>query len=244
MLRGVSRSKHIEESNPIEMKINLIARLSYPLKQFGATYRLCSLLSAHYRELVPSSSTSLAIEGFPRSGNSFLYEALKLKLPGHVRVAQHVHHLGNVKLCLAARLPTAILLRDPKSAILSSVLSLQCEDLDYLCRWYHKFYSWIYDHRDAVKIVRSEDLFNDPVNTIADVLEFAGFGASELTSLEINEVRAKLDQFNTKMHQGDPLRVSYPTSEKEAAKARMEAELLACRHFASAVAAYERVVNP
>ena len=66
-----------------------------------------------------TGSTDLVIEGFPRSGNTFTTFAIEDASSHELTIASHVHQPSQIKLALARRLPTVLVVRDPVSALAS-----------------------------------------------------------------------------------------------------------------------------
>lgn len=68
--------------------------------------------------------TQVVIEGFPRSANSFAREAF-LTGQRHIRYATHVHSSAQVVQACRWKIPTLVLMRDPKGAV--------CGDIAFGC---------------------------------------------------------------------------------------------------------------
>jgi hypothetical protein len=73
--------------------------------------RLVSL-KRHRPDFIPNRNTTLLIEGFPRSANTYVREALQLANPGST-FASHLHGLGAIKIARKQCVPTVLLLRHP-----------------------------------------------------------------------------------------------------------------------------------
>lgn len=70
--------------------------------------------------------TGLAIEGFPRSGNTFAYFAVLHAAAAEGReltVASHVHTPSQVRAAVARRLPTLVVVRRPVDAVTSLLIA-------------------------------------------------------------------------------------------------------------------------
>ncbi len=63
--------------------------------------------------------TELVVEGFPRSGNTFMVTALLFASDHRLRISSHVHHPSQVKLAVQRGLPTALVVRDPLDTLAS-----------------------------------------------------------------------------------------------------------------------------
>ncbi len=68
-------------------------------------------------------STTLVIEGFPRSGNTFAYFALRRMLPPEQHIATRVHVPAQVALAVRRGLPTLYVIREPIHTIASLLIA-------------------------------------------------------------------------------------------------------------------------
>jgi hypothetical protein len=77
------------------------------------------------RAWVVSKNTEVVIEGFPRSANSFAREAF-LTGQRRIRRATHVHSSAQVVQACRWKIPTLVLMRDPRGAVCGDV-AFGCE---------------------------------------------------------------------------------------------------------------------
>lgn len=77
------------------------------------------------RDWVVSKDTEVVIEGFPRSANSFAREAFMTNQP-QTRYATHVHSSAQVVRACGWKIPTLVLMRDPRGAVCGDV-AFGCE---------------------------------------------------------------------------------------------------------------------
>jgi hypothetical protein len=73
-----------------------------------------------------TDATQLVIEGFPRSGNTFAFFAVKHaeRLAGReVAVASHVHTPSQVRLAVGERFPTLVVIRRPVDVVTSLLIA-------------------------------------------------------------------------------------------------------------------------
>lgn len=68
---------------------------------------------------VATPDTDIVIEGFPRSANSFASHAFLQAQRRPVKLAHHLHLAANVRLGVAYRKPTLVLIRSPEAAVMS-----------------------------------------------------------------------------------------------------------------------------
>ena len=86
------------------------------------------------RERILDKGTDIVIEGYPRSANTFAYEAFKRSNPG-LRVAHHVHSVAQVLEAERLGVPCIVLVRDPRDAVPSWMVYEHCTARAALQRW-------------------------------------------------------------------------------------------------------------
>jgi hypothetical protein len=104
MRRALRRGKYLAGHHPISLPILLRCT---PL---GAS----RAITAH---------TDLVVEGFPRSGNTFVVAALRDAAGPRLEVVSHVHHPAQVKLAVRRRVPTVLMLRAPLPTLASYLVA-------------------------------------------------------------------------------------------------------------------------
>ena len=76
---------------------------------------------AHQSRLV-NSSTLLTIEGFPRSGNSYMCKLVKVGNPSiRYKIANHMHHPMNIIASVENSIKTVCMIREPRDVIIANV---------------------------------------------------------------------------------------------------------------------------
>ena len=68
-------------------------------------------------------TTALVIEGFPRSGNTFAYFAIRRLLPPEQHIATRVHVPAQVRRAVELGLPTLYVVREPVHTIASLLIA-------------------------------------------------------------------------------------------------------------------------
>ena len=110
-----------------------LRRWRFRLKTFLGTrpalyFAVYRLRSGHDRLLV-DAETDLCVEGFPRSANSFTVSAITAAQSGPINTAHHTHVAANAMRACQLGVPTLILIRDPKDAVISlTALGYQTRD--------------------------------------------------------------------------------------------------------------------
>jgi hypothetical protein len=85
-----------------------------------------------FDDLLVTRSTDLCIEGFPRSGNSFAVGTVEHAQSQPVQIAHHTHVPANAMRACEWDIPTLVLVREPKDAVISGVaLSKQVQEEEH-----------------------------------------------------------------------------------------------------------------
>lgn len=145
------------------------SRISDRLDSWPVAYsRLQWLRLRSARDRMVGPETSLVIEAFPRSGSSFAHQAFVAANPGcKGRVATHMHRVSQVTMAVRANLPTLILVRPPREAVLSLLaMAIQNDKLPMT------------GDRDTVRCMKAMllryTLFHERIVELPDVI-IAGF---------------------------------------------------------------------
>lgn len=94
-----------------------------------------------------TEATQIVIEGYPRSGNTFAFFALKHAeaLAGRdVQIASHVHTPSQVKLAVRLHEPTLLVIREPLDAVVSLLIAAPH------VRFESAIHEWIHHHEELL----------------------------------------------------------------------------------------------
>jgi len=115
--------------------------------------------------------TDIVIDGFPRSGCSFICRAFEADSRRRPTVAHHVHHSAHVIQACRRGTPTLVLIRPPRDAIISlKALSIQSAGtsgsqttlpLWVATRWYVHFYQRLIPHLDSLVLAHFSQVVRD-----------------------------------------------------------------------------------
>lgn len=114
-----------------------------------------------YRGLLVNERTRLAIEGFPRSGNTFSVFAFRYAQREPVRVAHHLHAPAQIMRASKLGVPALLLLRDPLDAVMSLMLRDPRFSPERALRYYVAFYEAVADYRDDFVVGTFEEVTGD-----------------------------------------------------------------------------------
>jgi len=123
---------------------------------FYALYRLARKDQAR----VVTPETELVIEGFPRSANSFARVAFNRAQKGTVRIATGLHVPAQVIRAARWRIPTLVLIRRPKDAVLSFAIRDPIS-VEQALRYYLSFYETVEGYSGAYVLGTFEEVTGD-----------------------------------------------------------------------------------
>ncbi|BBM85316.1 hypothetical protein [Candidatus Uabimicrobium amorphum] len=120
-----------------------------------------------YHDVV-NNNTDLVIDGYPRSANSFALAAFRLAQTTDYKVATHVHTSSQIAIACRSDIPTLVLIRPPRDAVVShKSLSLEVNNgdlhvknipLSLYLKAYIQFYTLIYPYRDKFVLGKFEQV--------------------------------------------------------------------------------------
>jgi hypothetical protein len=115
--------------------------------------------------------TSIVIEGFPRSGNTFSVAAFMVANGPDHHIGRHLHGAPHVLRAARMELPTVVLIREPRSAVLSYLIRRDTLFADDALLEYLDFYRTALRARGAFvvglfdQVVSDFGAITDQVNT-------------------------------------------------------------------------------
>ena len=196
---------------------------------FFGLYRLLRTSKDLKRAVTPDKQ--VVIEGFPRSGNSFARRAFIMAQDETFDVTSIAHHLhvpAQVVRAAQLRIPTLVLIRKPKDAVLSLVIRDPIS-VDQALRYYISFYETSEKYRDAYVLGLFEEVTEDFGEIIRRInnrfkTTFAPFSHDQRN---VDGVFARIEK-NSRKRFGETSienRASRPFASREKLKREVEYEL-------------------
>jgi hypothetical protein len=214
-----------------------------------------------YRMLRPRQDLSRAVtpdklvvlEGFPRSGNSFARRAFIMAQDDTfdvTRIAHHLHVPAQVVRAARWRIPTLVLIRRPKDAVLSLVIRDPIS-VDQALKYYISFYETAEKYRDSYVLGLFEDVTGDFGRVIERMNEKFGttFSVFRHDEENVDKLFAGMETQARKKY-GETLwerKVQRPAAVREKIKGEIEYESenpKRKRLIARAEAVYDSLTNP
>ena len=201
------------------------------------------------RERVVTPETQLVIEGFPRSANSFARVAFNRAQKGTVRIATGLHVPAQVIRAARWRIPTLVLIRSPKDAVLSFAIRDPIS-VEQALKYYLAFYETVEGYGEAYVLGTFEEITGDFGRVIQRLNDRFGTSFSPFRHNERNVgvVLARVER-NSKRKFGEAHwenKASRPVAAREDTKRELERgldDLEAERLLSRADAVYERLTS-
>lgn len=101
-----------------------------------------------------NEKTDLVIEGFPRSGNSYLLAFIQVVSKKKLKISSHTHKISNIFNSIKKNLKLIILIRDPINTIVSNYIYYnKNKDINHLLRLYLSYYESLLKIQRNKKII-------------------------------------------------------------------------------------------
>jgi len=180
------------------------------------------------RARVVTPATELVIEGFPRSANSFARVAFNRAQKGAVRIATGLHVPAQVIRAARWKIPTLVLIRKPKDAVLSFAIRDPIS-VGQALKYYLSFYETVEGYSDAYVLGTFGEVTEDFGRVIRRLNDRFGttFSPFHHNERNVEAVLARVER-NSKRKFGDAHwenKASRPVAAREETKRELEREL-------------------
>lgn len=182
-----------------------------------------------------TDDTEIVIEGFPRSGNTFAFFALRFAEGREVNIASHVHTPSQVKLAVSQRFPTLVVIRKPIDVITSLLIAAPHVRFHAAINEYIHHYGEILPSSDRFVIATFDDVTTDFGEVTARVNDRFGtrFAEFDPTADNTEAVFAAIEENHRVLHGGTENVVPRPSARRQAEKAWLIEQLAGPAYKAS-----------
>ena len=196
--------------------------------RYPALFFLIYGIRPRNRRLSVRRKTELVIEGFPRSANTYTVVALKLAQQREIKIASHLHVPAQVIKAAKLRIPTLVLIRNPKDAVTSLLVRNPQIGSRQALRAYSMFYNALSPYIHECVLATFEAAIQHLDRVIEDVNACFGTELSlpKMTDRVIQKVYKQIDEENWRASRGKNTHLARPSplrdDEKHFAMSRVE----------------------
>lgn len=195
-----------------------------------------------------SRTTKFLLDGYPRSGNTFITHIAK-HLLGEDIFIHHFHAIAPIKIALNKNYPCYILIRNPEDAVTSYYLKkfaltkevlpeiVNQRLLEELLNEYIDYYSFVKEKRDKVNVINFKDIIENPFSVIEDINNRVFNGSMNINNSMCQEV------IDTYSGATDTLGSSKPNSTKNKLKKELKTHLENFANISQAKELYHGITN-
>lgn len=146
---------------------------------------------------VVDAETRLTIEGFPRSGNTFLF-SLVSQMVDERKIAHHLHTVCHLQESVKLNVPTIFISRQPSEAIASYVIR-EGISISRALNHYLQLYRFVSAHRDRLLIIDFRDVIerSPALYSVLNKALHDDYSWSRITSNQIMDKVELLDKRNS-----------------------------------------------
>jgi hypothetical protein len=188
---------------------------------------ICNQLLSHvlpsYRLLAVHRDTQVVIEGYPRSANTFACVAFAMAQPAPLRIAHHLHSVGQVRRGGQLGIPTILLIREPREAILSLAIRMEHADVQWALDEYLEFHSAMVAMADKFVLADFDEVTSDFGAVVRRLNRRFGANFVEFQHTEENvaacyEQIDQIEQYHTGGKELRATHVARPSADRQARK--------------------------
>jgi hypothetical protein len=149
--------------------------------------------------------TTLVIEGFPRSGNTFAVSAVQYLTADQGQIVSHVHHPAQFKRAVQLGLPVLFILRPPLDTLASYLIAGPHGTIPMVMREYCYYHRQALHVADDLVVATFEQVTTDLGAVLARVNRRFGCSLPERTpqGSEVDEIFRRIDQKFRMHHRPD-----------------------------------------
>jgi hypothetical protein len=177
------------------------------------------------RDLAFGPGTEVVIEGFPRSANSFAVTAFRQAQGRDVQIAHHLHQPAQVLAAVDHDVPSIVLVREPREAILSYLIWQPHLQAKHAVHAYVGFHRPLLGHEDGYVVADFGQVTNDYGAVISRVNQRFGTAFEPFHHTEPNVALAfdEIEQTSRERRAGElvELAVARPSAERRRMKAAL-----------------------
>jgi len=205
-------------------------RLRALIDKYPKVYLILCKLRLKNRPLAVSKNTELVIEGYPRSANTFAVAAFTFAQGRPVKIARHLHAPAQVIAAVKKSIPTIVLIRRPRDAVLSLLVRAPHISAEQALKDYIRFYRTIIPFRKGYVIAKFEEVTSDFGQVIRQLnarfrTNFKPFEHTKENLKKVFQIVEEMNKQYTGLHKVKEEAVGRPSPYRETLKRMAEPKL-------------------
>jgi SAM-dependent methyltransferase len=171
-----------------------------------------------------TAATDLVIEGYPRSSNTFAAAAIAVSSGGSLTVASHVHTPSQVIDAARKKVPTLMVVREPRATVRSLVMAAPHVPVDTaIAEWVHH-HRVLWPYRGSFVVGTFEQITTDLPAVLRRVNRRFGIDLPmfEHTADAVAAVDLRMRADHDRFHPGDQLSAPWPIEQRREAAHRLD----------------------
>jgi len=212
----------------------------YYVGKYILTYRILRFFN--YRLI--NNKTIICIEGFQRSGNTFIHEWFKYnnKNLSH-KIADHSHITAQLKRSIKNKIPTIVTIRDPFNVVSSTLFSNNKLSVNLILRTYIDYYNFLLKNNDKLIIISFENFLKYPNELIFHINQTYNrdFQSNKIDNETETKIFKIIKKRNSKKNK--PKLLAIPNKKKKKIKLSYRNMILSCNIYDEAKKIYQKVLE-
>lgn len=197
---------------------------------YPTIYLLLCRVRPKTRPITVSEDTELVIEGYPRSANTFAVAAFTFAQGRSVKIARHLHAPAQVIAAVKKGIPTIVLIRRPRDAVLSVLVRAPHISVKQALKDYILFYRTILPFKDRYVVGRFEEVASDFGRIVCQLnarfgTNFKPFEHTKENLEKVFQIIEEMDKQDTGLSQVQEETVARPSVKREKLKKMAEEKL-------------------
>jgi hypothetical protein len=181
-----------------------------------------------------TAATSVVVEGYPRSGNTYAAAALRHVGGPELTIASHVHTPSQVVLAVRRQVPVLLAIRQPVDSIASLIIAAPHVPIELAVREWTDHYGRLWRHRSNFVIATFDQItqdFNDVIDRLNErfAVHIPPFAGDEPSRSAVQELMAA---DHDRFHANDERSAPWPTASRDEARRHLLSQLSLPRYAA------------
>ena len=196
-----------------------------------------------YNRMRVTKKTTICIEGFPRSANTYAHMAFRLNNK-EVIIGHHLHVAAQILKACGYNIPTIVIIREPIEAVSSFMVFQNSRRADFYLKTYINFYKKILPLKSQFIITDFKTVVSNLDKVIRAVNSKFRTNFNEIHDLKKHEkeIKEKIEEVNKRFFAGQTKTSMYPSPERDKYKQQLKRKIESSKYFKKANQIYGKIL--